>query len=55
MKAAATSTGYLPGTAWDWRHFLAVFFAGRVLRILAAQDTSPEDLGYLIGGKEIPA
>ncbi|MCU0280887.1 MAG: ATP-binding cassette domain-containing protein [Acidimicrobiia bacterium] len=33
---------------------ILVFFAGRVLREVAAAETSGEDLGYLIGGKERP-
>ena len=36
MTAAATSTGYLPGTAWNWRHFFAVFFAGLMGAIVGA-------------------
>jgi simple sugar transport system ATP-binding protein len=31
---------------------IAVFFAGRVLRILDTAAADPEELGYLIGGKE---
>jgi ABC-type uncharacterized transport system ATPase subunit len=31
---------------------ILVFFAGRVLKELAAADTDSEELGYLIGGKE---
>jgi simple sugar transport system ATP-binding protein len=33
---------------------ILVFFAGRVLREVVAAETSGEDLGYLIGGKERP-
>jgi len=33
---------------------ILVFFAGRVLREVAAGETSGEELGYLIGGKEMP-
>jgi simple sugar transport system ATP-binding protein len=33
---------------------IAVFFSGRVLKIVDAATTSPEELGYLIGGKEMP-
>jgi simple sugar transport system ATP-binding protein len=33
---------------------ILVFFAGKVLREVAAAETSGEDLGYLIGGKERP-
>ena len=33
---------------------ILVFFAGRVLREVRASETSGEDLGYLIGGKERP-
>lgn len=36
MTTEATSTGYLPGTAWNWRHFLAVFFAGLLGAIFGA-------------------
>ena len=31
---------------------IAVFFAGRVIAVVDAADTSPEQLGHLIGGKE---
>jgi simple sugar transport system ATP-binding protein len=31
---------------------ILVFFAGRILREVEAAETSGEDLGYLIGGKE---
>ena len=33
---------------------ILVFFAGKVLREVGASETSGEDLGYLIGGKERP-
>jgi simple sugar transport system ATP-binding protein len=33
---------------------IAVFFAGRVLKTVDAATTTPEELGYLIGGKEMP-
>jgi ABC-type uncharacterized transport system ATPase subunit len=33
---------------------ILVFFAGKVLREVVAAETSGEDLGYLIGGKERP-
>ncbi|MBN2114507.1 MAG: ATP-binding cassette domain-containing protein [Acidimicrobiia bacterium] len=33
---------------------ILVFFAGRVLREVAAGEASGEELGYLIGGKETP-
>ena len=32
---------------------ILVFFAGKVLREVAAAETSGEELGYLIGGKEM--
>ncbi len=31
---------------------IAVFFSGRVLKVVDAATTTPEELGYLIGGKE---
>lgn len=34
---------------------IAVFFAGRVLKILDAAEATPEQLGFLIGGKDVPA
>lgn len=32
---------------------ILVFFAGRVLKVLDARETAGEELGYLIGGKEL--
>ncbi len=34
---------------------IAVFFSGRILKIVDAASTTPEALGFLIGGKEPPA
>jgi simple sugar transport system ATP-binding protein len=31
---------------------IGVFFGGRVIAVVDAADTSPEQLGHLIGGKE---
>jgi membrane protease YdiL (CAAX protease family) len=44
MTAEATATGYLPGTAWNWRHFLAVFFAGLMGAVVGAVLATAFDL-----------
>ncbi len=36
MTAEAITTDYLPGTNWNWRHFLAVFFAGLAGAVIGA-------------------
>ena len=44
MTVEATSTEYLPGTAWNWRHFLAVFFAGLMGAVFGALLVTAFDL-----------
>ncbi len=44
MTVEATSTEYLPGTAWNWRHFLAVFFAGLMGAVVGALLVTAFDL-----------